>query len=97
MDKTERRMTLTFTKSKASNANTIYATSDNTEALGNKISVHTRPRRPAPISTVRESLLMTMSLNRVIEMCTPGVDENPGLVACPPPFTANGTRALEIC
>src|SRR6266403_3735349 len=55
-------------------------------------SVHVSP---APISTVL-SLRRTMSLNRVIEMCTPEVDEKPGLVACPPPFTANGTLSKAI-
>src|SRR5260370_30056500 len=57
-------------------------------------SVHVRP---APTSTVRSSSRMTMSLNRVIEICTPVVDEKPGLVVCPAPFTANGMRSLAIC
>jgi hypothetical protein len=31
-------------------------------------------------------------LKRVIAISTPLVEENPGFVACPPPFTAKGVR-----
>ena len=48
--------------------------------------------RPAPTSTVLELKSTFISLNRVIVICTPVVDENPGFVACPPPFTAKGVR-----
>jgi hypothetical protein len=48
--------------------------------------------RPAPTSTVPDLKLTFISLNRVIVICTPVVDENPGFVACPPPFTAKGVR-----
>ena len=41
-------MTRAPTKSEAGDANTIYATSDNIEALGDKISVHIRPRKACP-------------------------------------------------
>jgi hypothetical protein len=39
---------LTPTKGKASDANTIQATSDNIEAVGNEISVHIGPRKARP-------------------------------------------------
>jgi hypothetical protein len=52
---------------------------------------------PAPISTVSESSWITMSLNLVIEICTPGVDENPGLRVCPPSLIANGVRVDASC
>jgi hypothetical protein len=48
--------------------------------------------RPAPISTVSEFSLMTISLKRVSDICTPRVDENPRLAECPAPLTANGVR-----
>jgi hypothetical protein len=31
-------------------------------------------------------------MKRDIEICMPVVEENPGFVACPPPFTAKGVR-----
>jgi hypothetical protein len=46
--------------------------------------------RPGPTSTVPDARLTFVSLKRVITICTPLVEENPGLVACPPPFTAKG-------
>src|SRR5258708_8037092 len=48
--------------------------------------------RPAPISIVPDLKLTLVSLKRDIEICTPFVEENPGLVVCPPPFTAKGVR-----
>ena len=47
---------------------------------------------PAPISTVPSSSLRTMSLKRDIEICTPGVDEKPGLPVCPEHLIAKGVR-----
>jgi hypothetical protein len=41
-------MALTSTKSKASDANTIRASSDNIEALGDEIFVHIGPRKARP-------------------------------------------------
>jgi hypothetical protein len=41
-------MALTSTKGKASDANTIQATSDNIEAVGDEISVHIGPRKARP-------------------------------------------------
>jgi hypothetical protein len=41
-------MALTSTKSNTSDANTIRATSDNIEALGDEISVHISPRKARP-------------------------------------------------
>jgi hypothetical protein len=41
-------MALASTKSKASDANAIRATSDNIEALGDEISVHIGPRKARP-------------------------------------------------
>jgi hypothetical protein len=46
--------------------------------------------RPGPISTVPSSTLTFVELRRDNAICTPGVDENPGFVVCPPPFTAKG-------
>ena len=48
--------------------------------------------RPAPTSTVPHVELTFVSLKRDIVICTPVVEENPGFVACPPPFTAKGVR-----
>ena len=48
MDKLEIEMTLASTKSKASNANTIQATSDNIDALGDKICVYIGPGKTCP-------------------------------------------------
>ena len=48
--------------------------------------------RPAPTSTVPHVEFTFVSLKRDIVICTPVVDENPGFVACPPPFTAKGVR-----
>ena len=44
----ERGITLASTKSKASDANTIQATSNNIEALGDKIRVHIGPGEACP-------------------------------------------------
>jgi hypothetical protein len=41
-------MALTSSKSKASDANTIQATSENIEALGGEISVHVGPCKARP-------------------------------------------------
>jgi hypothetical protein len=41
-------MALTSTKSKASDTNTIRASSDNIEALGDEISVHIGPQKARP-------------------------------------------------
>jgi len=48
MDGPKRRVTLTSTKSKASNANAIQATSDNGETLGDKMCVYVGPCKPCP-------------------------------------------------
>ena len=44
----KRGVTLTSTKSKACDTDTIQATSDNSEALRNKILVHIGPCKPCP-------------------------------------------------
>ena len=38
-----------------------------------------------------------MPLNLANEICTPGVDENPGLRVCPPSLIANGVRVDARC
>jgi hypothetical protein len=48
--------------------------------------------RPAPTSTVPDVKLTFVPLKRDNAICTPLVEENPGLAACPPPFTAKGVR-----
>ena len=48
VDKPKRVITLASTKSKASDTNTIQATSDNIKALGNKICVYVGPCKPCP-------------------------------------------------
>jgi hypothetical protein len=48
MDEREREMALASTKSKASDADTIQATSDNIETLGNKVCVHISPGKARP-------------------------------------------------
>src|SRR5258708_20530913 len=52
--------------------------------------------RPAPTSTVPDVELTVVSLKRVIAICTPLVEQNPGFVACPPPFTPKGVRVHPI-
>src|SRR6266702_8229624 len=47
---------------------------------------------PDPTSTVPVALLSSTLLKRVMEIWTPLVEENPGLNAWPPPFTAKGVR-----
>jgi hypothetical protein len=42
------------------------------------------------MSTVPHVELIFVSLKRVIAISIPLVEENPGFVACPPPFTAKG-------
>ena len=48
--------------------------------------------RPAPISTVPDVKSTFVSLKRDMATCIPLVEENPGFVACPPPFTAKDVR-----
>jgi len=51
---------------------------------------------PMPTSRVELSAENTACLNRVSEMWTPVVLENPGLEACPPDMTANGVLEQPI-
>ena len=46
--------------------------------------------RSGPTSTVPALALTFMELKRVNAISTPEVDENPGFMVCPPPFTAKG-------
>src|ERR1700755_1009732 len=56
-------------------------------------ALYTSPQvRPAPTSTVPRVGSTFVWLKRVIALCTPLVEENPGFAACPPPFTAKGVR-----
>src|SRR6266576_1164121 len=48
--------------------------------------------RPAPTSTVPHVESTFFSLKRVITISIPLVEENPGFMVCPPPFTAKGVR-----
>ena len=59
---------------------------------GPSIAYTSSQMRPAPTSTVPDIELTFVSLKRDMEICTPIVEENPGFVACPPPFTAKGVR-----
>jgi len=46
--------------------------------------------RPVPMVAVPLAASYVTPENRVIEMCTPVVEEKPGFAVCPPPLTANG-------
>src|SRR6266576_3415693 len=48
--------------------------------------------RPAPTSTVPRVESTFVSLKGVITISIPLVEENPGFMVCPPPFTAKGVR-----
>lgn len=48
--------------------------------------------RPEPTLIVLEEKSISVSSKFDIEICTPVVEENPGFVACPPPFTAKDAR-----
>jgi hypothetical protein len=56
MDDLERGMALASTKGKASDADTIQATSDNIEPLGDKICVHISPGKACPDLDKSENL-----------------------------------------
>jgi hypothetical protein len=58
--------------------------------IGASVSYTSSQVRAGPTSTVPSSALTFVSLKRDNAICTPEVDENPGFVVCPPPFTAKG-------
>ena len=57
---------------------------------GASVSYTSSQVRAGPTSTVPSSALTFVLLKRNNAICTPDVDENPGLLVCPPPFTAKG-------
>jgi hypothetical protein len=86
----EKRGAATSTKRETGDTDRSRATSKDIDTHWDQIFVDLHPGEPYTQLHRTQVFVDDMSLNLANEMCTPGVDENPGLRLQPPPFTANG-------